>query len=57
MTEMPRAESFQQAAQIPQEKPTVQAPAPSRGRLRRIALVLALLAGTAAGAYYGTTPM
>ena len=53
MTEMPRAESFQQAAQIPQEKPTVQAPASSRGRLRRIALVLALLAGTAAGAYYG----
>jgi len=53
MTEMPRAESFQQATQIPQENPTVRTPASSRGRLKRIALVLALLAGTASGAYYG----
>ena len=53
MTEMPRAESFEQATQIAQENQTAKAPVPSRGRLRRIALVLALLAGTAAGAYYG----
>src|SRR4051812_28700226 len=56
MTEMPRAESFQQATQIAQETivtPISQAPATPRARLRRIALVLALLAGTAAGAYYG----
>src|SRR3954462_11338549 len=56
MTEMPRAESFQQATQIAQETiatPLPQAPATPRARLRRIALVLALLAATAAGAYYG----
>src|SRR5262245_26990452 len=50
---MPRAESFQQAVQVTAEsaKPAI-GPA-DRGKLRRIALVLALLAGTAAGAYYG----
>jgi membrane fusion protein (multidrug efflux system) len=53
MTEMPRADKFQQATQISQEKPVVRAPIPSRGQLKRIALVLALLAGTAAGGYYG----
>jgi len=53
MTEMPRAETFLQATQIPQENPAVQAPRSPRARLRRIGLVLALLAGTAAGAYYG----
>src|SRR4029078_2359616 len=35
------------------EIPTAQIPTSSRGKLRRIALILALLAGTAAGAYYG----
>jgi membrane fusion protein (multidrug efflux system) len=50
MTEMPRALSFQQATQITEETSTQAAP---RGRLKRIALVLALLAGTATGAYYG----
>ena len=53
MTEMPRTESFQQATQIVPEIPTAQIPTSSRGKLRRIALILALLAGTAAGAYYG----
>jgi len=53
MTEMPRAESFQQAIQITPEIPAAQASMASRGKLRRIALVLALLAGTATGAYYG----
>src|SRR6187399_406112 len=53
MTDMPRAEKFQQATQIPQEKPAVRSPIANRGQLKRIALVLALLAGTAAGAYYG----
>ena len=49
MSEMPRTESFQQATKIATEIPVIQAPvrlAP-RGKLRRIALVLALLAGTA----------
>src|SRR5713226_897566 len=55
MSEMPRAESFQQATQITEETPIAPAPASagSRGKLRRIALALALLAGTATGAYYG----
>src|SRR5262245_55550982 len=53
MTEMPRAESFQQAVQVaPESARSATGPA-GRGRLRRIALVLALLAGTAACAYYG----
>jgi len=53
MSEMPRAESFQQATQIAEETPIAPAPAASHGKLRRIALVLALLAGTATGAYCG----
>src|SRR6478736_664865 len=54
MTEMPRTESFQLATQIDPEIPTAQVPmSAARGKLRRITLVLALLAGTAAGAYYG----
>jgi membrane fusion protein (multidrug efflux system) len=55
MSEMPRTESFQQATQITDETPIASAPTTgsSRGKLRRIALVLALLAGTATGAYYG----
>jgi len=53
MSEMPRTESFQQATQITDENSKTDTPASSRGKLRRIALVLALLAGTAAGAYYG----
>src|SRR5712671_6810885 len=53
MSEMPRAENFQQAIQITTEISTDRAPSATRRRLKRIALVLALLAGTAAGAYYG----
>ena len=53
MSEMPRTENFQQATQITDENSKTDTPASSRGKLRRIALVLALLAGTAAGAYYG----
>jgi len=52
MSEMPRTQSFQQAAEIASEIP---APSPSgvHGKLRRAALVLALLAGTATAAYCG----
>ena len=53
MSEMPRADNFQQAIQINTEISTERTPPATRGRLKRIALVLALLAGTAAGAYYG----
>src|SRR4029077_19462628 len=53
MSEMPRTESFQQATEITGENSKTQAHSGSRGKLRRIALALALLAGTAAGAYYG----
>jgi membrane fusion protein (multidrug efflux system) len=53
MSEMPRTESFQQATEITNENSNTQAQTGSRGKLRRIALALALLAGTAAGAYYG----
>ena len=53
MTEMPRAESFQQAVQVTAESAKSAIGPADRGKLRRIALVLALLAGTAAGAYYG----
>ncbi len=53
MSEMPRTESFQQATEITDENSKRKLAAGSRGKLRRIALALALLAGTAAGAYYG----
>ncbi|MBR0828987.1 HlyD family secretion protein [Bradyrhizobium manausense] len=51
MSEMPRTASFQQAAEI-----AIETPKPSisvRNVARRAALVIALLAGTAAVAYYG----
>jgi membrane fusion protein, multidrug efflux system len=61
MSEMPRTESFQQAPEITEEIaaqiggniPKVKTAAPKRNVFRRAALVLALLAGTAAVAYYG----
>jgi len=53
MSEMPRTESFQQATQIAPEISPSQTPSAKRGAIRRAALVLALLAGTATGAYYG----
>ena len=53
MSEMPRADSFQQAIQITTEISTNRTPSGTRGRLKGITLVLGLLAGTAVGAYYG----
>src|SRR5215813_9751661 len=55
MSEMPRSESFQEATEIaPEIYPAPAAPAAgTRNRLRRAALVLALLATTAAGSYCG----
>jgi membrane fusion protein (multidrug efflux system) len=49
MVEMPRTESFQQATAIVEEK----SPARRRGWIRRGALALALLAGTALAGSYG----
>jgi membrane fusion protein (multidrug efflux system) len=55
MSQMPRSESFQEATEIvPEISPAPAAPAAgTRNRLRRAALVLALLATTAAAGYYG----
>src|SRR5262245_28869268 len=53
MSEMPRSESFQEAVEV---APAVLPAAPAaskRNILRRAALVLALLATTAAGSYFG----
>src|SRR5215831_5137391 len=53
MTDMPRAESFQQATEVAHEPAKVPPSSGTRGMIRRAALALALLTGTAAGAYYG----
>ncbi|TGN76250.1 HlyD family secretion protein [Bradyrhizobium yuanmingense] len=53
MSEMPRTETFQQATEITREYAKVPPAIPARNRVRRAALVLALLAGTATMAYYG----
>ena len=53
MTDMPRTESFQQATEVAHEPAKVPPSNGTRGMIRRAALALALLAGTAAGAYYG----
>ncbi|MEH2512852.1 membrane fusion protein (multidrug efflux system) [Nitrobacteraceae bacterium AZCC 1564] len=59
MVEMPRTESFQQAAEVDHDgTPTSEqreepAKVPVRAQIKRGALVLALLAGTALGGYYG----
>ena len=53
MTDMPRTESFQQATEVAHEPAKVPPSSGTRGMIRRAALALALLAGTAAGAYYG----
>lgn len=54
MVEMPRPTSFQPAADATEATPPAQAPAVSRRTLiKRGALALALLAGTALGGYYG----
>ncbi|MGY3470722.1 multidrug resistance efflux pump [Bradyrhizobium sp. LM6.11] len=53
MSEMPRTENFQQATEITHDNPKVPLPVPARNIVRRAALVLALLAGTAAIVHYG----
>ena len=53
MSEMPRTETFQQATEITRDYAEASAAVPTRAKIRRVALVLALLAGTAALAYYG----
>ena len=53
MTDMPRTESFQQATEVAHEPAKVPPSNGTRGMIRRAALALALLAGTAGAAYYG----
>ncbi|MGY3389984.1 membrane fusion protein (multidrug efflux system) [Bradyrhizobium sp. USDA 3311] len=53
MSEMPRTENFQQATEITQDYSKAPLLVPIRDKLRRTALILALLAGTTAAVYYG----
>ncbi|KRP94302.1 hemolysin D [Bradyrhizobium yuanmingense] len=53
MSEMPRTETFQQATEITRDYAKAPSAIPARNRVRRAALVLVLLAGTATMAYYG----
>lgn len=53
MSEMPRTETFQQATEITRDYPEAPPAVPTRNKVRRATLVLALLAGTATTAYYG----
>ncbi|MCA1390158.1 HlyD family secretion protein [Bradyrhizobium sp. IC3123] len=53
MSEMPRTETFQQATEITRDYAKAPPAMPARNRVRRAALALALLAGTATMAYYG----
>jgi len=53
MVEMPRTESFQQATEITEDKPSPATPSRGRAVLKRGALALVLLAGTALAAGYG----
>ena len=53
MSEMPRTENFQQATEITQASLTAPVRGQARNIVRRAALVLAFLAGTAAIVYYG----
>jgi len=53
MSEMPRTEKFQQATEIANDYPKTPPAVPARNMVRRAALVLALLAGTATIVYYG----
>ncbi|MBH5370223.1 HlyD family secretion protein [Bradyrhizobium glycinis] len=53
MSEMPRTETFQEATEITRDYAKAPPTAQARNRVRRAALVLALLAGTATMAYYG----
>lgn len=53
MSEMPRTENFQQATEITDDYQRTSPTLPARNMVRRAALVLALLAGSAAVGYYG----
>ncbi|WP_314951122.1 HlyD family secretion protein [Bradyrhizobium cosmicum] len=53
MSEMPRTENFQQATEITHDFPKASPAVPTRNMVRRAALALALLAGTATLVYYG----
>ena len=53
MSEMPRTDSFKQVTEVIDDYSKAQPSAPPRNMVRRAALVFALLAGTAAVAYYG----
>src|SRR5689334_17769519 len=53
MSEMPRTETFEQATEITRDYPKAPNAIATRGKIRRAALVLALLAGTATMVYYG----
>lgn len=59
MVEMPRNESFQQAAEVANDGTPIlgqsgkPAPMPARAKIKRAALIVALLAGTGLGGYYG----
>lgn len=53
MSEMPRTEKFKQATEIVNDYPKTPLAVPARNMIRRAALVLALLAGTATIVYYG----
>ncbi|MCK1298221.1 HlyD family secretion protein [Bradyrhizobium sp. 24] len=53
MSEMPRTENFQQATEVLQASPPVPVRGPTRNMVRRAALALAFLAGTAAIVHYG----
>ncbi|WBL79877.1 HlyD family secretion protein [Bradyrhizobium xenonodulans] len=53
MSEMPRTENFQQATEIAHDYKKASPAIPARNMVRRAALVLTLLAGTAAIGYYG----
>ncbi|MGY4629400.1 HlyD family secretion protein [Bradyrhizobium sp. USDA 4486] len=53
MSEMPRTDNFKQATEIVQDYAKTPAAAPARNMVRRAALAVALLAGTATIAYYG----
>lgn len=53
MSEMPRTENFRQATEVLQASPPVPVRGPTRNMVRRAALALAFLAGTAAIVHYG----
>ena len=53
MSEMPRTDNFKQVTEVIDDYSKAQPSAPPRNMVRRAALVFALLAGTAAVAYYG----